>query len=107
MEMEVTIGEIIENISLENINIEARTYYASNEIIDILFIGINDATGYSKDASELGIDISKKVDMSNVGYYVESIIDILRSDILDYQSKSREGILKRMIKDVEMNTYGW
>lgn len=93
--METTIGEIIENISLENISLEACVYFADSERASILFTGINDASGYMKEASELGLDISKKVDMSNVGVYVELVIDILRNDIIDYQSKSREGILKK------------
>ncbi|XWX34358.1 hypothetical protein LMHOCYYV_CDS0134 [Staphylococcus phage PG-2021_4] len=105
--MEVTIGEIIENISLENINVEAIVCYADNKIVDIVFNGINDASGYQKLPSELGLDVCKIVNMSNVDYYVESIVDILRNDIINYQSGNRNSILKKKIRDVEMYTYGW
>lgn len=107
MEMEVTIGEIIENISLENINVETLIGYADNEIVDIIFTGINYAFGYQKKSSELGFDIHKKVKMSTVDYYVKSIIDKIRNDIVIYQSGNRKIVLKKKIKDLEMNIYGW
>lgn len=105
--MEVTIGEIIENIRLENINIEVIVGYADNKIADIVFNGFNDASGYQMAASELGFDVYKKVNISNVDHYVERIVDVLRNDIMNYQSENRERILKEKIKDVEMNVYGW
>lgn len=105
--MEVTIGEIIKNIRLENINIEVNIGYADNKIADIVFIGVNDVSGYQMSASEIGFDVYQKVNISNVDYYVERIVDVLRNDIMNYQSENRERILKEKIKDVEMNTYGW
>ena len=105
--MEVTIGEIIKNIRLENINVEAHICYGSNEVSHIVFRGTGYISDYQNTAKELGFDVYKKVDISNMDYYVESIIDTLRNDIMDYQSKNREDILKRKIKEVEMNTYGW
>lgn len=105
--MEVTIGEIIENIRLENINVEAIVYYGDNEISQISFYGIGNALGYSENALELGFDVSQKVKMSSVEFYVERIIETLRKEIMIYQKEERENVLKRKIKDVEMNTYGW
>ena len=105
--MEVTIGEIIKNISLENINVETIVYYGDNEISQISFYGIGNALGYSENALELGFDVSQKVKMSSVEFYVERIIETLRKEIMDYQKEERENVLKRKIKDVEMNTYGW
>lgn len=105
--MEVTIGEIIKNIRLENINVEAIVYYGDNEISQISFYGIGNALGYSENALELGFDVSQKVKMSSVEFYVERIIETLRKEIMDYQKEERENVLKRKIKDVEMNTYGW
>ena len=105
--MEVTIGEIIKNISLENINVETIVYYGDNEISQISFYGIRNALGYSENALELGFDVSQKVKMSSVEFYVERIIETLRKEIMIYQKEERENVLKRKIKDVEMNTYGW
>ena len=105
--MEVTIGEIIKNISLENINVETIVYYGDNEISQISFYGIGNALGYSETALELGFDVSQKVKMSSVEFYVERIIETLRKEIMIYQKEERENVLKRKIKDVEMNTYGW
>ena len=105
--MEVTIGEIIENIRLENINVEAIVYYGDNEISQISFYGIGNALGYSENALDLGFDVSQKVKMSSVDFYVERIIETLRKEIMIYQKEERENVLKRKIKDVEMNTYGW
>ena len=105
--MEVTIGEIIKNISLENINVETIVYYGDNEISQISFYGIGNALGYSENALELGFDVSQKVKMSSVEFYVERIIETLRKEITIYQKEERENVLKRKIKDVEMNTYGW
>ena len=59
--MEVTIGEIIKNIRLENINVEAIVYYGDNEISQISFYGIGNALGYSENALDLGFDVTKKV----------------------------------------------
>ena len=105
--MEVTIGEIIKNIRLENINVEAVVYYGDNEISQISFYGIGNALGYRRTALELGFDVSQKVKMSSVEFYVERIIETLRKEIMIYQKEERENVLKRKIKDVEMNTYGW
>lgn len=105
--MEVTIGEIIKNISLENINVETIVYYGDNEISQISFYGIGNALGYSENALELGFDVSQKVKMSSVEFYVERIIETLRKEIMDYQKEERENVLKRKIKDVEMSKYGW
>ena len=105
--MEVTIGEIIKNIRLENINVEAIVYYGDNEISQISFYGIGNALGYSENALELGFDVSQKVKMSSVEFYVERIIETLRKEIMDYQKEERENVLKRKIKDVEMSKYGW
>ena len=105
--MEVTIGEIIENIRLENINVETIVYYGDNEISQISFYGIGNALGYSENALELGFDVSQKVKMSSVEFYVERIIETLRKEIMDYQKEERENVLKRKIKDVEMSKYGW
>ena len=105
--MEVTIGEIIENIRLENINVETIVYYGDNEISQISFYGIGNALGYSENALELGFDVTKKVKMSSVEFYVERIIETLRKEIMDYQKEERENVLKRKIKDVEMSKYGW
>lgn len=105
--MEVTIGEIIKNISLENINVETIVYYGDNEISQISFYGIGNALGYSENALELGFDVTKKVKMSSVEFYVERIIETLRKEIMDYQKEERENVLKRKIKDVEMSKYGW
>ena len=105
--MEVTIGEIIKNIRLENINVETIVYYGDNEISQISFYGIGNALGYSENALELGFDVTKKVKMSSVEFYVERIIETLRKEIMDYQKEERENVLKRKIKDVEMSKYGW
>ena len=105
--MEVTIGEIIKNISLENINVETIVYYGDNEISQISFYGIGNALGYSENALELGFDVSKKVKMSSVEFYTERVIETLRKEIMIYQKEERENVLKRKIKEVEMNTYGW
>ena len=105
--MEVTIGEIIKNISLENINVETIVYYGDNEISQISFYGIGNALGYSENALELGFDVTQKVKMSSVEFYVERIIETLRKEIMDYQKEERENVLKRKIKDVEMSKYGW
>ena len=105
--MEVTIGEIIKNIRLENINVEAIVYYGDNEISQISFYGIGNALGYSENALDLGFDVSQKVKMSSVEFYVERIIETLRKEIMDYQKEERENVLKRKIKDVEMSKYGW
>ena len=105
--MEVTIGEIIKNISLENINVETIVYYGDNEISQISFYGIGNALGYSENALDLGFDVSQKVKMSSVEFYVERIIETLRKEIMDYQKEERENVLKRKSKDVEMSKYGW
>ena len=105
--MEVTIGEIIENIRLENINVETIVYYGDNEISQISFYGIGNALGYSENALELGFDVTKKVKMSSVEFYTERVIETLRKEIMDYQKEERENVLKRKIKDVEMSKYGW
>lgn len=105
--MEVTIGEIIKNIRLENINVETIVYYGDNEISQIYFYGIGNALGYSENALELGFDVTKKVKMSSVEFYTERVIETLRKEIMIYQKEERENVLKRKIKDVEMNTYGW
>ena len=105
--MEVTIGEIIENIRLENINVEVSIAFGDNQRACALFSGINDAYGYRRTALELGFDVSQKVKMSSVEFYVERIIETLRKEIMDYQKEERENVLKRKIKDVEMSKYGW
>ena len=88
-------------------SVETIVYYGDNEISQISFYGIGNALGYSENALELGFDVSQKVKMSSVEFYVERIIETLRKEIMDYQKEERENVLKRKIKDVEMNTYGW
>ena len=105
--MEVTIGEIIENIRLENINVEAIVYYGDNEISQISFYGIGNALGYSENALDLGFDVSKKVKMSSVEFYTERVIETLSKEIMIYHKQESENVLKRKIKDVEMSKYGW
>src|SRR5699024_6632211 len=105
--MEVTIGEIIKNIRLENINVETIVYYGDNEISQISIYGNGNALGYSENDLELVFDVTKKVKMSSVEFYTERVIETLRKEIMIYQKEERENVLKRKIKDVEMNTYGW
>lgn len=105
--MEVTVGEIIDNIRLEHIDLKTIVYYGDNEIAQISFYGIGNAHGYSRSALELGFDLHQKVKISSVEFHVERVIETLRKEIMDYQKEERENILKTKIKDVEMNKYGW
>lgn len=104
---EISVLEIINNISWDNLNIDVEIAFADSCPIVVQFRGYDTIEGYSKNNKMLNIDISKKISIDSLNSEVINIIETVKRDINSFKEDERNELISEKIKELEMEFYGW